>query len=190
MIIHSLQRFHFHVLPCCFHSRALKRWSFVACWGPLSPWMFLSPPSCMRKERAGFRPAFSGAGAVHVYYLLYRFVYGNFFFVSHCRCLVVAAVCVPQPCVTGFTSSFYLCHWLHKCLFNIALAFPCLLGATLCRVLLMDENPAPPHHFTLEGSHSNPRPPSLNVGATPLRRRRRILDLRLVLIFSLWWPQC
>ena len=52
------------------------------------------------------------------------------------------------------------------------------------------QNPAPPHHFTLEGSHSNPRAPSFNVGATPLRRRCRILDLQLVFVFSLWWPQC
>ena len=41
------------------------------------------------------------------------------------------------------------------------------------------QNPAPPHHFTLEGSHSNPRAPSFNVGATPLRRWCRILDLQL-----------
>ena len=52
------------------------------------------------------------------------------------------------------------------------------------------QNPAPPHHFTLEGSHSNPRAPSFNVGATPLRRRCRILDLQLVFVFSLWWPRC
>ena len=26
------------------------------------------------------------------------------------------------------------------------------------------QSPAPPHHFTLEGSHSNPRAPSVNVG--------------------------
>ena len=52
------------------------------------------------------------------------------------------------------------------------------------------QNPAPPHHFTLEGSHSNPRAPSFNVGATPLRRWCRILDLQLVFVFSLWWPQC
>ena len=37
------------------------------------------------------------------------------------------------------------------------------------------QNPAPPHHF-MEGSHSNPRAPSFNVGETPLRRwRRRVL---------------
>ena len=52
------------------------------------------------------------------------------------------------------------------------------------------QNPAPPHHFTLEGSHSNPRAPSFNVGATPLRRWCRILDLQLVFVSSLWWPQC
>ena len=52
------------------------------------------------------------------------------------------------------------------------------------------QNPAPPHHFTLEGSHSNPRAPSFTVGATPLRRWCRILDLQLVFVFSLWWPQC
>ena len=30
--------------------------------------------------------------------------------------------------------------------------------------------------------------PSFNVGATPLRRWCRILDLQLVFVFSLWWP--
>ena len=48
------------------------------------------------------------------------------------------------------------------------------------------QNPAPPHHFTLEGSHSNPRAPSFNVGETPLRRWCRILDLQLVFVFSLF----
>ena len=27
-------------------------------------------------------------------------------------------------------------------------------------------------------------------GVTPLRRWCRILDLQLVFVFSLWWPQC
>ena len=69
-----------------------------------------------------------------------------------------------------------------------------ILPFTLCFWILFGhshtvdgQNPAPPHHFTLEGSHSNPRAPSVNVGATPLRRWCRILDLQLVFVFSLWW---
>ena len=38
----------------------------------------------------------------------------------------------------------------------------------------------------LAWSHSNPPVPSFNVGAIPLRRRCRILDLQFVLFSSLW----
>ena len=56
-------------------------------------------------------------------------------------------------------------------------------------ILLMDKIL---HHLTTfpwKGRIAT-RAPSFNVGATPLRRWCRILDLQLVFVFSLWWPQC
>ena len=60
---------------------------------------------------------------------------------------------------------------------NLLLRRPlgCLLVHILqCQRAVDGQNPAPPHHFTLEGSHSNPRAPSFNVVATPLRAARKL----------------
>ena len=94
---------------------------------------------------------------------------------------------VAQPSVSGFTSLFFLCHWLHK-FFKILSWSTAVCLAQPVSGTVDGQNPAPPHHFTLEGSHSNPRAPSFNVGATPLRRWCRILDLQLVFVFSTLGP--
>ena len=100
-----------------------------------------------------------------------------FFYTWHNPLSPASQVC--SSCVIGFTSSLKYC-----------LGPPLFAWRNLVSGTVDGQNPAPPHHFTLEGSHSNPRAPSFNVGVTPLRRWCRILDLQLVFVFSLWWPQC
>ena len=100
-----------------------------------------------------------------------------FFYTWHNPLSPASQVC--SSCVIGFTSSLKYC-----------VGPPLFAWRNLVSGTVDGQNPAPPHHFTLEGSHSNPRAPSFNVGVTPLRRWCRILDLQLVFVFSLWWPQC
>ena len=59
---------------------------------------------------------------------------------------------VCSSCVTGFTSSFKCC-----------VGPPLLAWRNPVSGTVDGQNPAPPHHFTLEGSHSNPRAPSEEV---------------------------